>query len=232
MSTPELMTKGQLAFDLSPETNFKADDYLVAPHNEQATRKVLSFPSWPAPYLGLNLHAPKGLGKSHLAAVFAERFHAQKITPDQLNSWPDLPDQPVVLEDVTLACHETDLLHLFNRFAAEHKAGLLFISETPLSQMDWQLPDLKSRLRSLATAQIDLPDDAFLALMLERHFNRFQCVVPDSAMRYILARMPRSLHAVKNICSALNALSLAQKKPVSVALARLLFEQQDELPLE
>ena len=232
MGEPTVIPKGQLAFDLSPDDALNPADFLMASHNEAASQMVLGFPNWPAPYLGLNLYAPKGAGKSHLGAVFAARFQAQRLCLADIAHWPDLPAHPVIIDDVSLDCQEQDLLHLFNRFAAEQKTGLLMISEAPLAQMGWQLPDLKSRLRSVCAVSIEAPDDAFLEIMLERHFTQLQCVVPDKTLRYIMARMPRSLHAVKNICSALNALSLAHKKPVSIALARLLFDQQDELPLE
>ena len=122
--------------------------------------------------------------------------------------------------------NEEALFHFFNRCAAD-QGGLLLLSQTPVGQMDWQLPDLRSRMRSVNMARIDLPDDDLLYALLDKYFADRQMLASPSLLTYLVGRMERSFSAVQNIASALDRRSIAGRKPLSVSLARAMF---DELP--
>ena len=93
--------------------------------------------------------------------------------------------------------------------------------------MNWQLPDLRSRMRAVNMARIDLPDDDLLYALLNKYFTDRQMLAPPSLLAYLVGRMERSFSAVQNIASALDRRSMAERKPLSVSLARAMF---DELP--
>ena len=65
----------QLALDLAAEPRFGAEDFLVSPSNEAAYALIERWPDWPSP--SLILIGPPGAGKSHLAAIWAERARAR-----------------------------------------------------------------------------------------------------------------------------------------------------------
>ena len=126
---------------------------------------------------------------------------------DGANKWP---------EDI--------LFHLFTRCDVE-SGGLLMLSEQPVTQMHWDLADLRSRMRGIATTFIDLPDDSFVYALLEKYFAERQLLAPPAMLRYLVRRMERSFEAVETIVAALDRRSIADKKPLSIGLARLVLNE-------
>ena len=122
--------------------------------------------------------------------------------------------------------NEEALFHFFNRCAAD-QGGSLLLSQTPVGQMNWQLPDLRSRMRAVNMARINLPDDDLLYALLDKYFADRQMLASPSLLTYLVGRMERSFSAVQNIACALDRRSMAERKPLSVSLARAMF---DELP--
>lgn len=101
------------------------------------------------------------------------------------------------------------------------------LSEQPVAQMHWDLADLRSRMRGVAMASIDLPDDALVYALFEKYFTDRQLLAPPAMLRYLVNRMERSFDAVQTIAAALDRQSIADKKPLSLSLARrVLYELQ------
>jgi chromosomal replication initiation ATPase DnaA len=119
---------------------------------------------------------------------------------------------------------EETLFHLFNRCDGQ-SGGLLILSEQPIAQMHWDLADLRSRMRGVAMASIALPDDALVYALLDKYFTDRQMVAPQAMLTYLLGRMERSFYTIQTIAAALDRQSIADKKPLSVALARLVLQE-------
>ena len=96
--------------------------------------------------------------------------------------------------------------------------------------MRWDLADLRSRMRGVAMASIDLPDDALVYALLQKYFTDRQLLAPPAMLTYLVSRMERSFHAVLKIAAALDRLSIAEKKPLSVGLARLVLHDMEAPP--
>jgi chromosomal replication initiation ATPase DnaA len=62
---------GQLALDLGHEVSHAEADFIVGDGNRLAYGHVVAWPAWPGP-LTL-IEGPAGVGKSHLARIWAER---------------------------------------------------------------------------------------------------------------------------------------------------------------
>ena len=90
------------------------------------------------------------------------------------------------------------------------------------------MPDLASRLRALAVARLDTPDDALLRGVLVKHFADRQIGVEEPVISYLMLRMPRSLDAARAIVAELDALALTEKTPVSRALAARALQRMTE----
>ncbi len=72
----------QLPLDLPATSAMQREDFLEAPGNAAALRLIDSFPDWTARVVCLV--GPPGTGKSHLAAVFAERAGAVTVSAADL----------------------------------------------------------------------------------------------------------------------------------------------------
>ena len=101
---------------------------------------------------------------------------------------------------------------------------LLIISPYPVAQYKTSLSDLRSRLRSVAAQEIDLPDDRLLKAVLAKHFTDRQCTVSEQVLNYIVERMERSFSAAQQVSAEIDALALSRKVPVSLTIARQVLD--------
>ena len=203
-------------------------DFIVSDCNALAVASIDQWPDWRGSCRALNLVGPSGAGKSHLAAIWqslvCNSHHFVRLEAGHI------PPEPAFFIFDNIAAddkwNEEALFHLFNRCSAD-QGGLLLLSQTPVGQMGWQLPDLRSRMRAVNMARIDLPDDDLLYALMDKYFADRQMLVSPSLLTYLVGRMERSFSAAQNITSALDRRSMAERKPLSVSLARAMF---DELP--
>ena len=101
------------------------------------------------------------------------------------------------------------LFHCFNCCA--NKIGILLLSQMPVGQMDWQLADLRSRMRAVNVVKIDLPDDNLLFALLNKYFADRQMMAPPAMLSYLVKRMERSFTAVTKLATAVDHMSIAEK---------------------
>ena len=106
----------QLALALPVEERLDLEDFLVGSSNEAAFAVIDVWPDWPEKMQVLI--GPPGTGKSHLAAIWAERAGATRVTaallherdPEALAALPAL-----LIEDADRAgLAEAALFHLLN----------------------------------------------------------------------------------------------------------------------
>lgn len=148
------------------------------------------------------LYGPAGGGKSHLLALAASRG---ALVGDRL-------------EDMEEEAQER-LFHALNA-----KLQVVVASAVPVAQLTNLLPDLKSRLLTGEQVEVLPPDDDDLRTMLQHWASVMQLSLPDAVMDYILVRAGRSTHELAALMARLDALSLEQKRAVTVPLARTVLE--------
>ena len=209
------------------------DDFIIGACNRLAAAWINRWPDWPKPGHSLNLVGPAGAGKSHLAAIWQNMCGARLCDhPAELVAvMADSNVHFVVLDKIDSARDwpEDTLFHLFARCDVE-SGGLLMLSEQPVAQLQWDLADLRSRMRGVAMASIELPDDAIVYELLEKYFADRQLMAPPTMLHYLVSRMERSFDAVQTIAAAIDQRSIADKKPLSVGLARLVLHELQALP--
>ena len=204
------------------------DNFIIGACNRLAAAWINRWPDWPKPGHSLNLVGPGGAGKSHLAAIWQEMCGARLCGgPAELASILADSEVPLVVIDKIDSAFEwpeDTLFNLFTRCDLE-SGGLLMLSEQPVAQMYWELADLRSRMRGVVMASIDLPDDALVYALFEKYFTDRQLLAPPAMLRYLISRMERSFDAVQTIATALDQRSIADKKPLSVGLARQVMRE-------
>ena len=201
-------------------------DFIVSDCNALAVASIDQWPDWRGSCRALNLVGPSGAGKSHLAAIWqslvCNSHHFVRLEAGHI------PPEPAFFIFDNIAAddkwNEEALFHFFNRCAVD-QGGLLLLSQTPVGQMGWQLPDLRSRMRAVNMARIDLPDDDLLYALMDKYFADRQMLASPTLLTYLVGRMERSFSAAQNITSALDRRSMAERKPLSVSLARALFDE-------
>ena len=211
----------QLAFDLPLDPRYGREDFLVGPANEAAYAHIESWPDWPDSVLVLT--GPSGSGKSHLAAIWAERAHAWTapaggIVPDKVQHL--VSNGALVVEDIdrTDGRDEAALFHLLNR-ARERACPILMTSAAAVDGLGLATPDLRSRLRLAPGIAIEAPDDALLRAVLVKLFVDRQLVVDLGVIEAVALRIDRSLGRARDVVAELDRDALGRGRRISRPLA-------------
>lgn len=216
----------QMRLPLQADRPLRADDFVVSDSNRAAFDRLAIWPDAITPVLAL--HGPAGCGKSHLAALWAERVgavalhgaEAALIDPLELEGRPILLDRAPDTDDETL-------FHLFN-LARAPGGALLLVGRSAPTFWDCALPDLRSRLDATPTVAVEEPDDAVLAAILRARFAEHSITPADDLIAWLLRRIDRSAQAAADVVARLNA----DPRPVTRATAREVLEATtDDLPL-
>src|SRR5690349_188322 len=208
----------QLVLPLETRSAQGRADFIVAPANQQAVTFLDLFPHWPAPAVAL--YGPPACGKSHLAAVWAQKAGARIIEAAELGS--DLPDGALVVENVAAGVPEAPLFALLER-----GAPLLLTAQAP--PVEWPqkfalaLPDLLSRLNALLAFPLWAPDDALLMGLAVKLFADRQVAVPENVVAHMIRSLERSPEAIRDFVARADAVALAEKRPINLNLIKELL---------
>jgi chromosomal replication initiation ATPase DnaA len=208
----------QLALDLPHAESFRRDDFLETAANAAALALVERWPDWPD--TSAAIIGPAGSGKSHLAAIWAERAGARIVAAGALRASAvpaALATGAVAIEDVEAGrVEEPALFHLLN-LARQEGAFLLLTARERFDA--FSLADLASRLRAIPVVELAPPDDALLAAVLVKLFADRQIAVDEGVISYLIPRMERSLAAASLLVARLDAAALSHGRAVTRALA-------------
>jgi chromosomal replication initiation ATPase DnaA len=210
----------QLALDLPHAESFRRDDFLADPSNKTALALVEAWPVWPDRMAAIV--GPSGSGKSHLAAIWAERSGARIVDAASLDRAEvprALATGAVVVEDLTPdRVDEAALFHLLN-LAREEDAYALITARRRLDLEGFTIPDLASRLRVVPAVTLAPPGDTLIAAVLVKQFADRQLMLDEDTVAYLLPRLERSLAAARAIVSALDRTALSRGRRITRALA-------------
>jgi chromosomal replication initiation ATPase DnaA len=178
------------------------------------------------------LIGPPGSGKTHLAHVWTAAAGARLIGATSLAraDVAELAQTPVTVEDADKlagdAGGEAAMFHLHNQMAVR-RLPLLVTARGPVRDWGLRLPDLASRMQAMAVTRLGPPDDALLSAVLTKLFADRQTPVPANLIPYLLPRMDRSFAAARDLVAALDARSLALRRPVTRKLAAGLLDSTE-----
>ena len=222
-------SQDQLRLPLTRDVPTSATAFVRSGSNAYAMEALASWPNDTGRVMALC--GPAGCGKSHLAALWAERVGAVPLNGSEaaLADPLELEGRPVLLDIAQDADDET-LFHLIN--LAQQDGGALLMVSRP-SPRRWQVavPDLRSRLDAVRVVAMEAPDDAVLAAILATRFAERSITPADGVIDYLVLRIDRSAAAAADVVERLDA----EHRPVTRALARQvlgasadMFEERSE----
>jgi chromosomal replication initiation ATPase DnaA len=216
----------QLPFLLDFPPAYGEEDFLTGSANEGARAWIDVWPNWPDRLLVLC--GADGAGKSHLAAIWARRSGARRLDRTILSHIPArelaTPGGALLLDPVPEPLQEQALFHLIN-LVREQQGWLVMTAREPPVRWPVKLPDLASRLAALPVVEIGEPDDTLLAALLIKLLSDRQMTVDPALPEYLLKRMERSYASARDLVARLDAAALAERRPISLMLARQVLEQ-------
>ena len=224
----------QLILNLSRRQAYNREDFFVSKNNSLAVKILENWKNVSSS--GLIIVGPPACGKTHLAAVWSKETSAKSYDIStfvgiDINHLID--EKFIVLEDVEKLefiskdkrlIIEENILHIFNSLSA-NKGKILFTSCKFPRFWEIGLKDLLSRLMTLTTLELNIPDDNLLAAVMAKQFQDRQIKVDDEVLTYAISRMERSFLFAKTLVEALDVESLKLKKPIKKNMVNEIIEK-------
>lgn len=227
------MSAVQLPLDLQFRPAYGREDFLVTASNQDAVALIDAWPASWGGFFALTIYGAAGSGKSHIAAVWAQKAHARVLSPEIFGATPteDLLENPqnLVIERLDLLTgdlkREQKLFHVYNALGAAGKTILLTSHIAP-AKLEFVLQDLQSRLRASTAVQIHQPDDDLLCYVLAKQLHDRGFATTDKVVRYAVERMERSWAAMDRLVADLSARATSEKKGITLPLVRDALPEQ------
>ena len=105
-------------------------------------------------------------------------------------------------------------MHFMNQVTYK-EGSILLLSRLSPFEMNWNLDDLNSRIRSLISSEIKLPDDVLLYSFIVKYSNEKNLFISDKKLIYILERLDRSFDSVIKVIIRLDAFSIELNEKVT-----------------
>ena len=202
------------------EKNFKNDDFYVSKSNKHVFDLLNQWPKWERNFL--NISGEKFSGKSHLIHIFLKKFKGIKLEASELNN-KHLHDlkvhQNIVLENLNKDVDEKLIYTLLNIIDHDNKY-LIITSIKPLVNIDFQLPDLKSRNKSFILQNIENPDDELIFALILKNLSDRQISLEKKLIDFIIKRIDRSYGKIFDFIYKIDELSLIKKKSIDFKIIK------------
>ena len=210
----------QLILSFDHEQNFRNLDFYVSKSNVHVFNLINNWPTVNEKFL--NIIGEKFCGKSHLINIFLEKNKGLKIDSGKLNN--DFMKQikfykNVIIEDITSSINEQLFYSLINIIEAENKS-LIVTSETSISEMNFKLPDLKSRSKNFTLTSIESPDDDLIFALVLKNLSDRQISIDKKLIDYIIKRIDRSYSNISDFIYTIDQLSLKKKKSIDFKIIK------------
>ena len=210
----------QLILSFDHEQNFKNLDFYVTKSNAHVFNLINNWQKLKEKFL--NIIGEKFCGKSHLINIFLEKNKGLKINSDELNNHYLKKIKfykNIVLEDITSNINEQLFYSLINIVEAENKS-LIVTSDVSIVDMDFKLPDLKSRSKNFTLTSNEGPDDDLIFALVLKNLSDRQISIDKKLIDYIIKRIDRSYSNISDFIYTIDQLSLKKKKSIDFKIIK------------
>ena len=206
----------QLLLNFNFKKSFNDHDYYVSDSNYFAFNLIDKWPKWEKKIL--NINGEKFSGKTHLANIFKIKSSALYLNEKDINNeiFKKIKlYESIIIDEFSNRIEENLIYSIFNLVDQDSKY-LLIITETPLSEIKFKLPDLISRSKNSLLAKIDPPDDDLIFALILKNFSDRQIKLEKQIIEFIVNRIERSYSKISEFIYKVDELSLKKKKPINL----------------
>ena len=210
----------QLIIKFDYEKNFKDDDFYVSKSNKNIFNMLNNWPKWEKNFL--NIIGDRYSGKTHLMNIFIKKFKGIKINASSLSN-ENLNQikfyENIILEDLTEKINEKLIYSLFNIIDIDNKF-VIVTSNKQITDINFSLPDLKSRTNNFIIQKIEQPDDELMFALILKNLSDRQISIDEKLINFIIKRIDRSYGNIFNFIYKIDELSLKKRKPIDFKLIK------------
>jgi len=215
----------QLILNLRTIPSLNRNDYFVNTTNNEAVEWIDMWPKWP--YFGIIVNGPKRSGKSHLASVLKDISDGRIVSAKNItkNSVEELSNiNCLIIEDFEKLDSENAFFHLFN-MCKENNNKIMLTSAISPSKIDFKLPDLKSRILSLPSVELNFPDDELLENIILKQFLDKGVKVDKEVIGFLLKRVDRSFDSIYNLVSKIDFASMEKSRKITIPFVKKFIKE-------
>ena len=231
----KLAINKQMALPLKFKSIKNRENYLVSKCNLEAVKLIENSIYWQDrkktnSIPGAIVYGPKGSGKTHLCTIFKQNIDCEYLTSLTNKSLEQVTNgKNFILDDfVPGKDYPPEIVMHFVNQVTNKEGSILFLSRLSPFQMNWNISDLNSRIRSLVSSEIKSPDDVLLYLFLVKYSNEKKLFMSDNKLIYILERLNRSFDSVIKIIDRLDLYSLEIKKSITYKNIKFFLNELSE----
>jgi chromosomal replication initiation ATPase DnaA len=178
------------------------------------------WPRWEKNFL--NIHGEKFSGKTHLINIFIKRFKGIKFDANSLTD-KDLKiikvHQNIILENFNENIDQKLIYSLLNIIDLDNKF-IIITSAKPIVDINFDLPDLKSRTKNFLLQKIEKPDDELMFALILKNLSDRQISIDKKLIDFIIKRIDRSYSKIFDFIYKVDELSLKKKKPIDFKIIK------------
>lgn len=211
----------QEIFDFKKEEKLDWNNFIEGDENREALLYLTQWPHWTTN--GLLITGQHGVGKTHLAALWAQSANAVYLLKDSLRYDPrDLfeNDCNFVLDDAQNFLIDQHWLFDFYNVAKEKNRFFLMLDTLPASIWNVSLKDLASRLSLVPVINIKNYDNDLLKKITKKIMNDWGISIPDNVIDYIINTSERDIEHISRLLYRLDAIALQQQKSISISFVK------------
>jgi len=211
------MKQKTFEFKIHPKTNL--EDFYVTNSNIKAYNYVLSENNFIKYSI---IYGPIKSGKSHLGLIWKNKNNAIVYYKNNYNKILK-HKKNVFIDDFSLDLNEEYLFHIINH-CFSHNLKILLCTNKLLSDFNFQLKDLSSRLKSFNFIKINEPDDELIVNLIIKLLYDKQIIINNpEILLYILKRINRTYKDIYLFVESIDQLSLEKKRQLTIPLIKNLL---------
>jgi chromosomal replication initiation ATPase DnaA len=216
----------QLIFKFPFSKKYYEQDFFVSSNNFSAYKLVESWPNWPGKWL--NIFGSKGSGKTHLAKILEKKIDKIKLI-EAKNIENELVRDLNSLDCLIIDNYENNidekLLYSILNQSKQLEKYILINSTLSIKNTNFNLEDLKSRIRSFLFIGIELPTDDLLKVIITKTLSDKQVCIDPKLLKYIINNVERSYEKMFKFLKDVDELSLSTGKSININLIKKVLNQ-------
>ena len=215
----------QLIIKFDYEKNFQDNDFYVSNSNKHIFSMLNQWPKWEKNFL--NISGEKFSGKTHLVNIFQKKFKGVKFNANLFTN-NDLKKikiyENIILEDIDRDIDEKLIYSLLNIVDLSNKF-IIVTSAVPIVNINFSLPDLKSRTKNFLLLNIEKPDDELMFALILKNLSDRQITLDKKLINFITKRVERSYSKIFDFIYKIDKISLKKKKSIDFKIINEALEE-------
>ena len=214
------LIRDQKIIQFDYDQNFKKDDFYISKSNKHIVKLINNWPKWEKNFL--NINGVRYSGKTHLINIFLKKFKGIKFEANSFIN-ENLDEikihQNIVLENLTKNIDEKLIYSLLNIIDQDNKYLIITTTE-PITEIRFNLKDLKSRTKNFLLQNIKRPDDELLFALILKNLSDRQISLEKKLINYIIKRIDRSYGKIFDFIYKIDEMSLKKKKSIDLKIIK------------